>query len=466
MMQLVKRERVGGTNYSTSAPSLRPDEVANEEAEAAVLGAVLRDPTVYASVSEMLQPGDFFMLWHGWVWYALEQISARGAAIDIVSVCDEMDALKQLGDNGMHRLSGIAAQAPSAYNVETYAGIVRDAAIRLRVLKSAEAMIHAALDRTAYREIEAFIDECNRLLFQATDQVIAHASTDMNSIVGAYFEEAEKAMTEGTTRGIPTGYGNLDDLLRGAVAGELTVLAGAEGMGKTTFALGMARNMALAGKHVAIFTLEMSKEEIARSFISMESRLPKRALKALDFSGGQWAQFVAGVGKFQDWSVQIIDEFSSLTPMQLRRRLRTLTQAQHQPIDVVIIDGLWLMEDTGGASERHQAVGNITRDLILVARDFGVPIYLMHQYNGEAGKRPDHHPLLRDLAESAGVRRNAQVILGLYRDSYYGIQKAEDVSEVHVLKDRNGSGAQGYHADFHFDVARNLYLPKWEGVRP
>lgn len=462
-----KRTRVSGQIVPFEVRVEAAQRLTSPDAEAAVLGAVLRDPAVYATVSEILQPADFSYLWHGYVWYAFEQITGRSERIDLLTVSDELQARKWLNDNDAHRLSMLAANVPSAYSIESYARIVRDCALRIRLLQTAEAIVKATHDTQTFRTTEALVDECNRLLFTATDQGVEGVDSSINGILGEFAAEAEEAYASGKKRGVSSGFGNLDELLRGAVPGELTVVAGAEGMGKTTFMLGLARNMAQAGAGVAIFTLEMSRQEIGRIFVSMESGLPKRALKAFDFTAPQWGQFIDGVGKFGAWNTHIIDDFPSLTPMQLRRRLRTLVQAQKQKIDVVIIDGLWLMEDTEGSdsSQRPIAVRNITRDLITIARDFNVPIYITHQYNGDAFKRNEKRPMLHDLAESAGVRRNAQVILGLYRDSYYGIKRAgqQDVSEVHVMKDRNGSGAQGNHADFYFDGGHNLFLPKFEG---
>lgn len=458
-----KRPRVSGQTIPFEVKAQSVLSLTSPDAEAAVLGAVMRDPSVYAAISETLQPGDFYILWHGYVWFAFEKITARNESIDPLTVADELQAMKQLNEQDPHRLAALAANVPTAYNVETYARIVRGCALRLRLLKVAEEIVAAVHDQQAFRTTEALIDECNRRLFLATDQGLQGVDSSINGILSEYVTQAEEAYLSGKRRGIASGFGNLDELLRGAVPGELTVLAGAEGMGKTTFALGLARNMAKAGYGVAIFTLEMSREEIGRIFVSMESGLPKRALKAFDFTAPQWTQFIEGAGRFGEWNVHIIDDFPSLTPIQLRRRLRTLIHAQKQQIDVVIIDGLWLMEDTDRNKERHEAVRNITRDLITIARDFQVPIYLTHQYNGDARKRDEKRPQLHDLAESAGVRRNAQVILGLYRDSYYGIKRGfQDVSELHVLKDRNGSGAQGNHADFYFDVTHNLFLPKHE----
>lgn len=459
-----KRTRVSGNVIPFEVQVQSIQSLTSPEAEAAVLGAVLRDERVYAAVSEILQPADFSILWHGYVWFAFEQITNRSERIDLLTVSDELQARKWMSENDAARLSSLAANVPSAYSIESYARIVRDCALRIRLLQTAQAIVQATHDTQTYRTTEALVDECNRLLFAATDQQAQGVDTSIHGVIGSLLNAAEEVYGSGQTRGIRTGFSNLDELLRGAVPGELTVVAGAEGMGKTTFMLGMARHMAQAGAGVAVFTLEMSREEIGRIFVSMESGLPKRALKAFDFTPNQWGQFIDGAGKFQNWNTHVIDDFPSLTPIQLRRRLRTLIQAQRQQIDVVIIDGLWLMEDTERAKERHEAVRNITRDLIQVARDFNVPIYITHQYNGDAYHRTDKRPQLHDLAESAGVRRNAQVILGLYRDSYYGIKKmGGDVTELHILKDRNGSGAQGNHADFQFDAGHNLFLPALHG---
>lgn len=471
--QLAKRKRVSGTIIQLPQQQAVIDPlktIVNVEAEEAVIGAVLRDPECYASVSEVLQPSDFFMLWNGYIWHAFDRISGRGEAVDMVSVADELDALGQLPPEGVHKLAGLAESAPNSHSAETYARIVRDAATRLRICRESDEMKKIALDRMNYRDIEAVVDECNRLLFEATDQQMKRKDTSVKAIVGTMYESVEKALQSGVTRGIPTGFNNLDELLKGGVPGELTILAGGEGMGKTTFALNLALNMARGDNshkrnfNVVIFTLEMSEEEIVRILISMVTGIPKRALKAADLNGAQWQKFVEGVGIVGNLNIHVIDEFPSLTPIQLRRRLRTMVDAQKQEVDAVIVDGLWLMEDTEAtpAAQRPIAVRNITRDLITIGRDFDVPMYVTHQYNGEAWQRNNKRPMMHDLAESAGVRRNAQVIIGLYRDNYYGIESEYEITEAHVLKDRNGSGAQGQHADFLFDMTHNLFKPVWK----
>jgi replicative DNA helicase len=258
--------------------------------------------------------------------------------------------------------------------------------------------------------------------------------------------------------GLPTGYQQLDHLHGGAARGEVVVVGGGEGMGKTTFMLNIVRNAAILGLRVAIFTLEMMRKEIGLNFSAMEAAIPKATLKNFALDEAQWSRFVKASGIIAGWGIDIIDEYPSLTPIQLRRRLRKLRLTKG--IDIVLVDGLWLMEDSDSkVTERPRAVGNIMRDLVQIARDFNVALYITHQYNGDAwGRREDDkRPKLHDFAESAGVRRNAQVIWGLYRDDYYGIESLAKTTELHILKDRNGSGAQGQVIDFSFDTYRTLF---------
>ena len=468
-----KRKRVSGQIIKLPVASdqlVHFKDIVNDDAEKAVLGAVLRDPAVYATVSEVLQPGDFHLLRHGYVWHAYDRITARGEQIDMITVADELDSLNYKPDTGEQVswwLAQLASTADRVESAETYARIVRDTATRLRILAAADTMKLAALDRQKFSSIDAVIDESNRLLFEATDQQLKRDDTSMSAVIGAYMDQVERSRNGELVRGISYGYANVDDLLKAAVPGEITVIAGGEGMGKTTFCLGGVRNLAKHAANVVVFTLEMMQQEIAQIFVSMETGIAKRALKVYDLTDAQFAEFVKASGIVGNWNVHVVDEFPTLTPLQERRRLRTMIQAQRVDVDLVVIDGLWLMEyvDQDGKIEpdRPKAVGNILRDLVQIGRDFNVPIWITHQYNGQAWSRQNKRPVMYDLAESAGVRRNAQVIIGLYRDSYYGIEDGNDRTEAHVLKDRNGSGAQGQAVDFKFDPTHNLFLPLMRG---
>lgn len=449
-----KRKRVSGQIISLqTAKGTESNGIAAHEAEAAIIGAVLREPLVFASSAEYLQPADFYTLFYGYCWYAFEQIVNRGEGIDLITLADELTTQGQWYDGAMGRLAALTADAPNPENADAYARQVRESATCLRVMAAADQIQRTILNRQ--QSLEQRIDECNRVLFEATDQQIRTDDTSMAAIMGRYFDTVEQNWMQGVRPSFPTGYHNLDNLYAGAARGEVTVIAGGEGMGKTTFSLNLIRNAAMLGLRIAIFTLEMSKDEIALNFMAMEAGIPKVALKNYTLEDEQWSRFSRGSGIIAGWQIHVIDEYPTLTPIQLRRRLHRLLL--DMGIDLVLIDGLWLMEDSGGETDRPRAVGNITRDLAQIARDFNVGIYITHQYNGEAWNRAkdDKQPKLYDLAESAGVRRNAHTIWGLYRNSYYSIQTLSDVTELHILKDRSRSGLQGRHVEFMFNLGNN-----------
>lgn len=472
MAERAKRERVSGNIVQFTPDSeqiLNGMAITNHAAEQAVISAVLRDSSVYASVSEILQPSDFHLLRHGYVWHAFDRLAARGEPIDTITVVDELDAMnyQPVSDQPLAWwVANLVATADRADSADAYARMVRDAATRLRMVSAAEAIKKVALNREKWFEIDAAIDEANRVLFAATDQQLKTEDTSMLAIVGGLMQTADDVRNGKVARGISYGYPNLDALLKVSVPGEVTIIAGASGMGKTTFCLGAARSLARQSKSIAVFTLEMSKQEITTSFVAMETGIAKRAFKDYDLTKQQWEQFTRAMGIIGNWNIHVIDEFPSLTPIQLRRRLRMMLQHQRIPLDLVIVDGLWLMEyaDENGktfsrSDDRPRAVGLILRDVIQIARAFNLPIWITHQYNDDAKKRNDKRPMMSDLAESSGVRRNSQVIVGLYRDSYYGITDGSGLTEAHILKDRNGSSAVGQHADFDFTGDRNLFTP-------
>jgi replicative DNA helicase len=295
------------------------------------------------------------------------------------------------------------------------------------------------------------IDASDHLLYKATNRH-AETRTDTKSIMDNYWTKVETMRDASINPAIPTGFAQLDEQCGGLYPGEVTVLAGSEGMGKTTWALSAGRNMVKAGKRVAVFTLEMTQEEIIRTFTAMETGIFKNVLKQYTLSDYQWGLFTKAAGDIANWPMEIVDEFPTLTPIQCRRKLRKLMN--NGDIDVVIIDGLWLMEASEPTGERFRDVSVIMRDLNLIARDFNVPILITHQYNAQIdGKK---HPTVFFLSESAGVRRNAQMIWGLHRASFYDRDSVDDTTSLYSLKDRNG-GSVGAKWPFIYNQSHSRY---------
>lgn len=428
-------------------------------AEEALLGAVLLEPDLYTSLADIVQPSDFFLLWNGFIWHTFEQLQAAGRPIDLLSVATEAAKHPQIAADGAFddlRLASLPAACPDPRNADYYAKQVRERAVRLRVMEAADAMKSAALDDAL--PLERLIDECNERLFTATEQ---HGDIDSSAkaIVSHYYDHVETLMHARRAPGIPTGFDKVDAYLGGMQPGEVIVLGGNEGMGKTAMLLSIVRNVAGMGLKAALFSLEMSQDEIVQALMAMESGIPRHVLRSPSvMAAQQWQSFVNAAGIIGNWPLQVMDmnEYPQLTPLQLRRRVRKL-QAQ-EGLDLVVIDGLWLMEATQSAGDRTRDVFTITRDLTGIAKQFNVPILITHQYNANAlsRKRKERKPTLFDLAESAGVRRNCQVILGLFRESYFDKNALSKLTQIYTLKDRNGTST-GQTYDFHFDLARGSY---------
>lgn len=449
--KLAKRDRVSPSIINMGSQFDPLLQIADERSERAVIGAVLQHPDLFIALSEILQPADFFFIKNGYVWHAFDVLTGQGKGIDLVTVATTMEILKCPGssDELIRDLAQMIESAPDASNAESYARTVFNASLRLRVLTAKEEIAKLAVDKAV--TVDELIDQCDHLLYKATNRQV-ESRTDARSIMSKYMQKVDDMINGGENPAINTGFRMLDDECGGLFPGEVTVLAGSEGMGKTTWALSAARNMAKAGKRVAVFTLEMTQEEIIRAFTAMETGIYKSVLKQYALSTYQWGLFTKAAGEIGNWPVEIVDEFPTLTPIQCRRKLRKLINEQR--IDAVIIDGLWLMEASEPTGERFRDVSVIMRDLNLIARDFGVPILITHQYNAQVdGKK---NPTVFHLSESAGVRRNAQVIWGLHRATFYDRESTDDSTSLFILKDRNGTSG-GSKLPFLYNKENSAY---------
>ncbi len=437
-----KRQRVAGVKPLAMAGAplfnpFAPDTFIAHEEEDAVLACVLHQPDLFPALSAILQPADFWGLIRGFIWHAFEGLFATGVAIDVLTVAKFLDdegksPLK--GSELLPELASIMRKAPSIENAEIYARAVRDAALRLRLMNAGAQIQLQAADQSI--PIESLVDASNLAIFEATEQR-AEKPTNERQLASHYYDVMERGKDTGR-RGILTGFPELDRELGGIHEGEVTVLAGGAKMGKTTILLSILRHILTSGLRVALFSLEMSaNEDIQRALISIHTHIPRRALKVHDLSPTQWSAFVKGIGEVGAWNLHVIDDFKSLTPLQLRRKMRTLMAVE--AFDLVAIDGLWLMEPTTPDKRegRHRDVFNIMRDLTEQAADFALPILITHQYKtGTNNARPG----LADLSESAGVMRNAQVIIGTSREMEHNRYVAGASAELYVLADRNGDG--------------------------
>jgi replicative DNA helicase len=441
--------------FSGNKPVELQSKLGNVRAEEGVIGAVLQKPEIYSVLAELLEPGDFSILFNGMVWRTFEVITELGKKIDPLTVADQLEKHDVLDTT---RLAALIGRAPEPDNAEVYARMVRNAAKLIRIATAGMQMVELAQDNNNRDSVDDVVDECNKLLFEATEKHIEKPTSAL-SILNVYSDKVETSIESGNTRtenSVATGFYRWDDHLKGFAPTELTVLAGADGMGKTTLALSIVRNILHRGGRIAYFTLEMTQEETIRALIAMETGIPKDVLRARTLTLEQYGRFVEATGRMGKWGLHVVDEYKTLTPLQLRRRVRALMM--QDGVDMVFIDGLWLMESTKAMFKRNEAVNAITRDLIENAQKLHVPICLLHQYSSEVGysKGKVKVPTEYDLSESAAVRRNAQVIVGMHRESHYK-RSSINGTQVLIFKDRNGTAKKGTVIDLNFNRLYTRY---------
>ncbi len=423
-----------------------------EESERVIIGAVLFDEANYHHVADQLQPGDFTILRHGLIWMAIERLMAAGGGLDIIMVSTEMQKPDyKLYPATPEMLAEHIQEPPRTAALIKHVETVRGIALKIRVLAGADEIKKLALDRTVTPD--ELVLKADAVMNKATERIYQRA-TDMFSIAEAFYGEIEGVLA-GKTQVMRMGFTAFDSDAGGITKGEVTVLAGGAKMGKTTMMLSIALDAAMRGLRVAIFSLEMTQSEVTRKLLTMLTGIPSKVFKTGDFTPRQSADMVTQLGVLAQMHIDIIDEHQTLTPLQMRRRLAQLTAKADY--DLVVVDGLWLMRGDEDTRERHIEVGQIMQALTGIAKDTGLPILLMHQYKQAVDARKDKTPSIYDLAESAAVQRTGQMILGMYRASYFDREDGDTDTHLYVLAERSGDGIMGSHYEIPFDGTHQRY---------
>lgn len=433
-------ERLPSTPTPTpaaSAPLLRvpPHSL---EAEVSLLGALLLDPDAAGSVVPLLQPEDFYARPHRRLFEVVRSLFDRGEPADPIIVmreCERLGILDQIG--GREFLASLAGAVESAANVEHYARIVREKSI-------ARGLIHATADiqRAAYDEEgrgDDLLELAEHTIFELSRTKEVATASNIRSLLEDTFRTLDKR--DGVASGVPTGFYQFDDLTAGLHKGELIIIAGRPSMGKTTFALNCAYNIAVKSRvGVAIFSLEMSRQQITKNILCAHAKVQAQKLRGGKFlDDAEYARLVDAAGPLYEAPL-FIDDTAGLSTTALRAKARRLKQKYD--IGLIVIDYLQLMEATGASKNvdsRQQEISYISRTLKAIARELDVPVIALSQLNREADSRDGNRPRLSDLRESGALEQDADVICLLFRKFYYS--KAESdrgLAEVIIAKQRNG----------------------------
>ena len=412
---------------------------ANIEAERAVLGSLLIDQDAIIKVASFLRPQDFFRERHTWLYDAMLSLNERHEPLDYVTLVDELERREQLDDvGGPAYITYLVNSTPSAMSVDHYASIVERTAVLRRLISAAGKIAELAYDER--QDVATVVDRAEQIIFGVSESRIHRDLTPVRAIMSNVVDQIDfLARNQGTLMGVPTGFSMLDRMLGGFQKSDLIILAGRPGMGKSSFAISVAQNAAkLHDTRVAIFSLEMSNEQMVQRLLAMETGIDSHRLRLGKVYDEEWPILLEAANRLAQTSI-FIDDTPAASVNEIRTKARRLF-AEHG-LDLILIDYMQLMSGQSGRNEnRQQEISYISRSLKGLARELNVPVLALSQLSRAVESRADKRPMLSDLRESGSIEQDADAVLFIYREDYY-IEDTDrqNIADVIVAKHRHGS---------------------------
>ena len=407
------------------------------EAEQSVIGSMIMDRDAIMTASEVITSEDFYQSQYGVLFDAMLELYNEGKPVDLVTLQErlrEKDVPPEI--SSLEFVRDLLDAVPTSANVRHYATIVQEKSMLRKLIKVNEDIANTCY--LAREKTEDILEETEKKIFDLLQYRSTGDVVPIKQVVLNALDKIEKASkNKGTVTGIPTGFIDLDYKTSGFQPSDLILIAARPSMGKTAFVLNVAQHMAFKeGKTVAIFSLEMSKEQLVNRLFSLESKVDSQALRTGNLTDEDWAKLIEGaavVGK----SNLIIDDTPGISIAELRSKCRKF-KLEHD-LGIIIIDYLQLMSGGKHSESRQQEISEISRSLKAVARELNVPVVALSQLSRAVEQRPDHRPMLSDLRESGAIEQDADVVMFLYRDDYYNKDTdKKNIAEVIIAKQRNG----------------------------
>ncbi|MDP4126820.1 MAG: replicative DNA helicase [Bacillota bacterium] len=409
----------------------------NLEAEQAVLGAIMLEPEAGSSVFEMLQPEDFYRDNHRIIFSVLRDLFEKSDPIDLVSVAESLrqqGRLEQVG--GIATISEIARSVPSAANVGYYAKIVTEKALLRQLIRATSSILERGYEPG--EEARGLLEEAEKLILDLSRRRVQDGYSFIRDVLLETFEKIEYLYAnKGSLTGVPTFFTDLDRMTSGWQPSDLVIIAARPSMGKTAIVLNMAQNAAVRAKvPVAIFSLEMYKEQLVQRMLCGEAMVDQQRVKTGELLDTDWPKLTRAVGPLSDAPI-FIDDTVGISLAELRSKARRL-KMEHN-LGMVIIDYLQLLSVGKRTESRQQEVAQISRTLKGLARELQVPVVALSQLNRGVEQRQDKRPIMSDLLESGAIEADADVISFIYRDEYYNPNsEKKGIAELIIAKHRNG----------------------------
>jgi len=410
----------------------------NVDAEMSLLGAVLIDEETLADISEHVTPKDFYDKRHGLIYDAMMRLYEKHKPVDLLTLTDELKRKSHIEEvGGSAYLTELTNYVPTAAHAETYAEMVQQKAIRRRLIKASGDIAEMGYDEE--HTTQELLEQAEAELFSVSDQSLKQDLVSIESILTESFDRMEELhRNKGQLRGVRTGYRDLDNMTAGLQRSDLIILAARPAMGKTTLVTNLAYNVATIAKQpVLFFSLEMSKEQLVDRMLSDASGVDAWNIRTGNLSDDDFSKLSEAMGEMAEAPIYI-DDTPGVSVLEMRTKARRA--AHEQPLGLIIVDYLQLMQGSGRSDgNRVQEVSEISRGLKLLARELNVPVIALSQLSRSVESRSPQVPQLADLRESGSIEQDADIVMFIYREAYYNPDTdRENITDLIIAKHRNG----------------------------
>lgn len=407
------------------------------EAEQSVIGSMIMDREAIVVASELVTGEDFYSRQYGILFETMVELNDEGKPVDLVTLQDrlkEKDVPPEV--SSLEFVRDLITAVPTSANIKYYAGIVAEKATLRKLIR-----LNEEIANTCYagkESLEVILEDTEKKIFEVVQKRNTGDFVPIRQVVMNAMDRIERASkNKGAVTGIATGFADLDYRTAGMQPADLVLIAARPSMGKTAFVLNIAEHVAFKlKKTIAIFSLEMSKEQLVNRLFSLESKVDSQHIRTGQLSDQEWEKLIESAGVIGKSNL-IIDDTPGISIAELRSKCRKY-KLEHD-LSMIVIDYLQLMSGSGRTDSRQQEISDISRSLKAIARELSVPVLALSQLSRAVEQRPDHRPMLSDLRESGAIEQDADVVMFIYRDEYYNHDtERPGIAEIIIAKQRNG----------------------------
>lgn len=407
------------------------------ESEQSILGSIILDKDAIITVAEIINPSDFYKEAHKIIYESMLKLNSNNEPIDLITLIEELRKESYLDNvGGISYLTSLSTIVPTTSNVKYYANIVKEKSVMRQLIKASNEIINLGYDASI--DVQEILDKAEKNIFDISQEKASDDIEPISLVLQDTFDMIERLCTDKSdVTGITTGFTDLNKKINGLQRTDLIFLAARPAMGKTAFSLNLVQNAALKGDaSVAVFSLEMSKEQLVQRMLSAQSNVELSKIKTGNLGESDWPRIIDAMAVLSEANI-FIDDTPGIKISEIRSKCRRLKI--EKGLDLILIDYLQLMEGEGRNENRQQEISKISRSLKILAKELNCPVVALSQLSRSPELRKDHRPILSDLRESGSIEQDADIVMFLYRDEYYhDDSEKKNIGEIIVAKNRHG----------------------------